>query len=69
MMCKTSPQLHRVAQSLTDVCVSPQLVCHSGVKQSDYSTALQDCNRSKNRNCSVIPGESMNTLSAQGEDV
>ena len=38
--------------------VSPQLVCHSGVKQSDYSAALQDCNRSKNRNCSVIPGES-----------
>uniref|UniRef100_A0A671VA73 protein-tyrosine-phosphatase n=1 Tax=Sparus aurata TaxID=8175 RepID=A0A671VA73_SPAAU len=45
-----------------------KLVCHSGVNQSDYSTALQDCNHSKNRNCSVIPGESMNTLSAQGED-
>uniref|UniRef100_A0A3B4XXR8 protein-tyrosine-phosphatase n=1 Tax=Seriola lalandi dorsalis TaxID=1841481 RepID=A0A3B4XXR8_SERLL len=35
-----------------------KLVCHSGVKQCDYSVALQDCNRSKNRNCSVVPGES-----------
>ncbi|XP_030281671.1 receptor-type tyrosine-protein phosphatase zeta isoform X4 [Sparus aurata] len=34
-----------------------KLVCHSGVNQSDYSTALQDCNHSKNRNCSVIPVE------------
>ncbi|KAM7415329.1 hypothetical protein PAMA_019924 [Pampus argenteus] len=34
-----------------------KLVCHSGVKQSDCSAALQDCNRLKNRNCSVIPVE------------
>ncbi|XP_030587042.1 receptor-type tyrosine-protein phosphatase zeta isoform X2 [Archocentrus centrarchus] len=34
-----------------------KMVCHSGVKQCDYSTDLHDCNHMKNRNCSVIPIE------------
>ncbi|XP_029288882.1 receptor-type tyrosine-protein phosphatase zeta isoform X4 [Cottoperca gobio] len=34
-----------------------KLVRHSGLKQCDFSAALQDCNRSKNRNCSVVPVE------------
>ncbi|KAG7233096.1 hypothetical protein INR49_007488 [Caranx melampygus] len=34
-----------------------KLVCHSTAKQSDFSSALQDENRSKNRSCSVVPVE------------
>ncbi|XP_029133387.1 receptor-type tyrosine-protein phosphatase zeta isoform X4 [Labrus bergylta] len=34
-----------------------KLVCHPGLKPSDFSAALHECNRSRNRNCSVIPVE------------
>ncbi|XP_054881393.1 receptor-type tyrosine-protein phosphatase zeta isoform X4 [Poeciliopsis prolifica] len=34
-----------------------KLVCHNEVKQSDFCSALQDNNFSKNRDCSVIPAE------------
>ncbi|XP_014869538.1 PREDICTED: receptor-type tyrosine-protein phosphatase zeta-like isoform X3 [Poecilia mexicana] len=34
-----------------------KLVCHNEVNQSDFSSALQDNNSSKNRDCSVIPAE------------
>ncbi|XP_041852710.1 receptor-type tyrosine-protein phosphatase zeta isoform X5 [Melanotaenia boesemani] len=56
-------QLHKYVNELlttgpagrTQLCTQFKMVCHSGVKQSDFSAALQDCNRSKNRNCSMIP--------------
>ncbi|XP_063335069.1 receptor-type tyrosine-protein phosphatase zeta isoform X3 [Pelmatolapia mariae] len=34
-----------------------KMVCYTNLKHCDYSTALQDCNHNKNRNCSVIPIE------------
>ncbi|XP_043981572.1 receptor-type tyrosine-protein phosphatase zeta isoform X1 [Gambusia affinis] len=34
-----------------------KLMCHNEVKQSDFFSALQDNNSSKNRDCSVIPAE------------
>uniref|UniRef100_A0A3Q2ZCQ6 protein-tyrosine-phosphatase n=1 Tax=Kryptolebias marmoratus TaxID=37003 RepID=A0A3Q2ZCQ6_KRYMA len=37
-----------------------KLVFESGVKKEDFSTALQDCNHNKNRDCSVIPGDLFN---------
>ncbi|KAM9377166.1 receptor-type tyrosine-protein phosphatase zeta isoform 2-T2 [Pholidichthys leucotaenia] len=34
-----------------------KLLGHSEVEQADYSAALQDCNRNKNRNSALIPDE------------
>ncbi|XP_047244545.1 receptor-type tyrosine-protein phosphatase zeta isoform X4 [Girardinichthys multiradiatus] len=34
-----------------------KLICHTEVNKDDFSTALQDNNSNKNRDCSVIPAE------------
>ncbi|KAI9547455.1 hypothetical protein NQZ68_017004 [Dissostichus eleginoides] len=49
-----------------------KLVCHSAVKQCDFSAALQDFNRCKNRSCSVVPVERsrvrLSTLAGETSD-
>uniref|UniRef100_A0A8C4FAQ8 protein-tyrosine-phosphatase n=1 Tax=Dicentrarchus labrax TaxID=13489 RepID=A0A8C4FAQ8_DICLA len=50
--------LHRYVDELLIPGPAGRMCLDKQFKQCDYSTALHDCNRSKNRNCSMIPGES-----------
>uniref|UniRef100_A0A8D3BFK6 protein-tyrosine-phosphatase n=1 Tax=Scophthalmus maximus TaxID=52904 RepID=A0A8D3BFK6_SCOMX len=58
--------LHRYVDELLTPGSAERTRLDKQFKQCDYSAALQDCNRSKNRNCSVIPGESNISISREG---